>query len=63
MTSPQEPTQTGNTAHCLPPSPKELAKSRQRFKESLDKAGQVMAAAMAEANRRGVPLHDIIPVH
>ncbi len=47
----------------LPLSSTELAEFHARCQASIEQARQGLKKAIAEAERRGVPLHEIIPVH
>jgi hypothetical protein len=75
MQSPKEEIPAGPTGHCHPESSKppgriyseeekaEAAAFWAKVKKDSEKAEQALIEAIAEAKRRGVPLHYIIPVN
>ncbi len=58
-----EPTPSGNTEPSQQPSGSAPSTLKERTEAMLAHARVELAKAMAEAERRGVPLHEIIPVH
>ena len=61
MQSPKEPTPTGNTEKSRSLSSTELAEFHARCKARIEEAREGLRIALAEAERRGVPLHEVLP--
>jgi len=60
---PAELVPVGNTGSSRKRSPEEYDALVTRRQARIDEARVKLAAALAEAKRRGVPLHEILPVH